>query len=118
MGASVVNGDRAVLGKKDGCWYVFGFPFSGTSGICHNVTSPLKGIIFLSQAKENKIFRLDPIEAGKRLWSQFTINQWDAGFVSTALELINEIASDVPIYELCCTPDERAVACTRNMLGL
>lgn len=118
MGASVINGDRAVLGKKTGCWHAFGFPFSGTSGICHNVTSPLKGIIFLRQAKENKIHRLDPAEAGKRLWSQFTINQWDAGFVGTALQLINEIASEIPIYELYCTPDERAVVCTRKMLGL
>lgn len=116
MDASVINGDRAVLGKKNGSWYAFGFPFSGTSGICRNVTSPLKGIVFLKQANDNTILRLDPIEAGKRLWRQFTINQWDAGFVSTALQLINEIASDVPVYELCCTPDERAVICTRKML--
>lgn len=117
-GASEINGDRAVLGKKNGSWHVFGFPFSGTSGICHNVTVPLKGIIFLRQDRENKILRLDPMEAGKRLWTQFTINQWNAEFVSMALQMINEIASETPIYELSCTPDKRAVVCAEKILGL
>lgn len=118
MQASVINGDRAVLGKRNGKWYAYGFPFSGTSGICYNVTCPLIGIVFLKQEKENKICRISPLEAVKLLWTQFTVNQWDADFVEVALGLINQIATDVPIYELCCTPDERAVTCTRKMLGL
>lgn len=118
MQASVINGDRAVLGKRNGKWYAYGFPFSGTSGICYNVTCPLIGIVFLKQEKENKICRISPLEAVKLLWTQFTVNQWDADFVEIALGLINQIATDVPIYELCCTPDERAVTCTRKMLGL
>lgn len=115
QGASVINGDRSVLGKQDGKWYAYGFPFSGTSGICHNVTSPLAGIVFLKQAKENSIRRVDTVEAGQLLWPQITMNQWDAKFVDEALEQINQIAVEVPIYELCCTPDERAVICAREI---
>lgn len=116
--AFVINGDRAVLGKQQGKWYAYGFPFSGTSGICHNVTSPLNGIIFLRQAKENHIRKVGVAEAGQLLWPQFTINQWNSEFVDKVLEQINQIAVEVPIYELSCTPDERAVICVKKTLGL
>lgn len=116
--ASVINGDRSVLGKKEGQWYVYGFPFSGTSGICRNITSPLCGIVFLKQSKENRIRRVKPVEAGRLLWPQITVNQWNPDYVDRVLELMNQIAAEVPIYELCCTPDERAVSCAREMLKI
>lgn len=116
--AMVVNGDRSVLGKQDDHWYAFGFPFSGTSGICYNVALPLCAIVFLKQAEENRIRRVDAAEAGQLLWPQMTVNQWDPGFVDEVLEQINQIAAEVQIYELCCTPDERAVICVNDMLQL
>ena len=118
MKAHVINGDRSVLGNQNGQWYAYGFPFSGTSGICHNVTSPLKGIIFLKKASENRMDRLDPQMTGRLLWSQITVNQWNAEFVDKALKLVDQIAAEIPIYQLCCTPDERAVICVKEMLGL
>lgn len=116
--AFVINGDRAVLGKRGEQWYAYGFPFSGTSGICHNITSPVAGIVFLNQAENNMIYRVDPADAWKLLWPQFTVNQWDTEFVDAVLALTDKIAAEVPIYELYCTPDERAVICVKEKLGL
>lgn len=116
--ASVVNGDRSVLGKCGEKWYVYGFPFSGTSGICKNITSPLHAIIFLKQAKDNHIRRLEAAEAVRLLWPQMTVNQWNPEFVDMVLNQINVIAEEVPIYELSCTPDIEAVTCAREMLQI
>ena len=55
---------------------------------------------------------------GRLLWSQITVNQWNAEFVDKALKLVDQIAAEIPIYQLCCTPDERAVICVKEMLGL
>ena len=36
-GAVTVNGDRALLQKKDGRWIAWGWPVCGTSEVCHTV---------------------------------------------------------------------------------
>ena len=122
-GARVVNGDRAVLrkdwsGEEEPRWYACGFPFSGTSGICRNESRPLLGIIFLEQAEENHIRKVGTEEAGRLLWPQFTVNQWNPECVNIALEEINRISKEVPVYELCCTPDKRAVDCVKEALEI
>ena len=40
---------------------------------------------------------------------KITINYWNQNFVHKAFTLIEEICDNVNIYELTCTPDERAV---------
>ena len=61
-GAEVLNGDKAAV-RLDGAPMVHGVPFSGTSGICENVSLPLRGVVVLSQAKENSVRRLGPSAA-------------------------------------------------------
>lgn len=116
-GAAVVNGDRSVIGKRRETWYAYGFPFSGTSGICRNRSNPLVGIFFLKQANENKTRKLEPEQAALLLWEQFTVNQWDPECVEDALRMADWIAAEVPVFELSCTPDERAVICAERALG-
>lgn len=118
MQAEVINGDRSVLGQRDGEWTVYGFPFCGTSGISRNVTCPLNGIVFVRQAKENSIRKLDPAQAQMMIWQQCTVNQWDIEFVDASLELTAKLAESLPVYELSCKPDEGAVLCVKEALGL
>ena len=61
-GAHILNGDKAAvsLGEQP---MVHGMPFCGTSGICENVSLPLRCIVVLSQAKENTVRRLGAGEA-------------------------------------------------------
>jgi hypothetical protein len=54
-GTQVVNGDRVLITPgKDGTMVASHY-LSGTSGVCSNVTSPLKAIVLLEQAEENAI---------------------------------------------------------------
>ena len=52
-GGRTVNGDRALLGRKDGRWTAQGWPVCGTSEVCHNEDTPIHAVVMLSQAKEN-----------------------------------------------------------------
>lgn len=117
-GAHIVNGDRCAIGfdENSQTWKAYGFPFSGTSGICRNESHDIKAVVFLKWGKENSVRRLCNDEASLLFWSQVTINQWNSSFVEKALSLIEQISSGISVYELTCTPDERAVNCLREEL--
>lgn len=107
--ASIKNGDKGLLLKDDGKWHVDGWPVCGSSEICENERHKIGAIVFLNQGKENIVTLLDKKSAIKKMISQITINYWNQDFVHKAFTLIEEICDNVNIYELTCTPDERAV---------
>ena len=109
MGAEILNGDKAGihLGEKP---MACGVPFSGTSGICHNVSMPLKAIVVLSQAPENTVRRMKPIEAIRALCPNLFVDQAISEEWQLAMVLLMDLVEQVPVYSLACTPDERAVA--------
>ena len=65
-GSRTVNGDRALLGRKDGRWTAQGWPVCGTSEVCHNEDTPIRAVVMLSQAKENHAERMTPGKAFPR----------------------------------------------------
>ena len=107
--ASIKNGDKGLLLKDDGKWHVDGWPVCGSAEICENERHKIGAIVFLNQGKENIVTLLDKKSAIKKMISQITINYWNQDFVHKAFTLIEEICDNVNIYELTCTPDERAV---------
>ena len=106
--AHVVNGDKAGVTLR-GQPMAHGVPFSGTSGICENVSAPLAGIVVLSQAKENTVRRLGPSQAVAALCPNVFVDQAIAEEWALALQLLLDVAASVPVYALACTPDVRAV---------
>ncbi len=106
-GARIVNGDRAVLGFEGGCLTAYGFPFSGSSSDCENVTAPIAAIVSLSQAKENRLEALRGKDAIRHLLRGVYSEGGNdfAGQIMLALRA----AQSVPIYHLACLPDESAV---------
>ena len=107
-GARVLNGDKAAvrLGERP---MVHGMPFSGTSGICENVSMPLGCIVVLSQAKENTVRRLGAQEALSLLSPNVFSDQLISEEWQKTLLLLLDFMAAVPIYALACTPDVRAV---------
>ena len=61
-GSEVLNGDKAGVSLRESPM-AHSMPFSGTSGICRNVSLPLRAIVVLSQAPENTVRRLGPSAA-------------------------------------------------------
>jgi len=115
-GARVLNGDKAAV-RLSGAPMAHGMPFSGTSGICENVSLPLRGVVVLSQAKENSVRRLGPSAAVAALGANVFADRSIAEEWSAALNLLLDLAASVPVYALACTPDERAVCALEEAMA-
>ncbi len=107
-GARILNGDKAGVQPGE-TTTVHGMPFCGTSGICENVSLPLRCIVVLSQAKENTARRLGVREALPLLSPNVFADQLIAEEWQKTLMLLLDLVENVPIYSLACTPDVRAV---------
>lgn len=115
-GTRTINGDRSLLVKESDGWYAYGWAICGSSEICHNEAYPIHAIVMLHQAKENTVQRLSVLEALKKLMSQITINMWNSDFQMKALDLIQELITEIPVYELGCNISEDAVVCLEQVL--
>ena len=115
-GSRTVNGDRALLGKRNGRWTAQGWPVCGTSEVCHNEEFPIRAVVMLSQAKENQAHQLPPGRAFPLLYSQITVNKWNMKDHLHAIDLIQELAEGVPVFHLGCTISEEAVECLEKAL--
>ena len=115
-GSETVNGDRALLRNMDGVWHACGWPVCGTSEICHPSDTPIGSVVMLRQGKENHAERLSPMQAFAQIYSQITINQWNREFVGKAVELIEDLVTHVPVWQLTCDISEAAVQCLYDAL--
>ena len=73
-GSEIVNGDRALLRKKEGTWLACGWPVCGSSDICKRMDISVYAIVMLRQGKDNSVVRLSPAKAFRQLYPQMTIN--------------------------------------------
>lgn len=116
-GTYTVNGDRSLLIREPDGWYAYGWPICGSSGICRNEIYPVQAIVMLKQAKENKAFPLKGIQALREVMGQITINGWDADFQMKAMDGIERLLEEVPVYRLECDISEHAVECLEKALA-
>ena len=106
--ARVINDDKPALRRVDGIWYAYGTPWCGKDGININDKAPVAGVCFLKKAPENKIRRLDQIEAMKKVLGQ-TIHKFSNESQLTKLfQSLDLFLREVPIYELENVPEPSA----------
>ena len=115
-GSRTVNGDRSLLGKKNGRWTAQGWPVCGTSEVCHDEAFPIRAVVMLSQAKENRAVRMTPGQAFPLVYSQITVNRWNREDHIHTMDLIQDLLESVPVYHLGCTISEEAVECLARIL--
>lgn len=116
--ASIINGDRALLGKNGTVWSAYGWPVCGSSEICHNKTTPVCAIVMLSQGNANQIRKLTPIQAFSEIYGQITVNRWDSRSVKQTADQLEDLITRIPTYHLNCTISEEAVDCLDNILQI
>ena len=115
-GADILNGDRSMLRRVDGVWTAFGSPFAGSSSIFRNESAPVRALVVLRQAPENTIRRLSLAEAFRAIYSESVLPRWHTEAHQRVISLVTEIVSEVPVYLLACTPDERPVTLLKKTL--
>lgn len=116
--AKIINGDRSVLRKISGKWQVCGCPMCGTSGIHLQSMEPLTNIVMLSQSQENIANRLIVREAFRMIYPQITVAYWDLSYITHALDLLNDLCLEVPVWHYACTKETSAVFVLRKVLEL
>ena len=115
-GAEIINGDRALVKKKDGVWHSFGYPCCGSSDICMNRTLPLEAIVVLEQGTENKIEKISYAKKIRALVTGTELFRWNQGEIENAFKLAEELAAEIPIIKLVCLPNEDAVESLQKYL--
>lgn len=114
--AQIINGDRGMIRLENGSYAVYGSPYAGTSGIYTNVSVPVRAIVVLSQAPENRLARLDALTAFNRIYRESTAPAWDADFVDQLSTLLIDLVERIPVYHLACRPDAGAVEILKQEL--
>ena len=107
--AVIINDDKPVLRLHKGSFYVYGTPWSGKSTLNANIRVPLGAIVFLRQAKENHIRRLDSLEAIRMLVYQSLRPNSDMDKMNKLLNLIDVLVPHVAVYHLDCNISLAAV---------
>ena len=115
-GARILNGDRALLQRREGLWYAMGSPYCGTSDYCEKAELPLAAVVQLSQAKENRVSRLPARTAVSACLEGCTYDPTDPAQTAAVMDLALALYRDVPFFHLACLPDETAVACLEAAL--
>lgn len=116
-GARIINEDRPILHKEEGCWIAYGSPYAGSSKWHVNQQTWIRAIVMLEQAESCRIRRLRAAEAFRKIYSQTTVADWNPGNVEMACDLAESLVMNVPVYELVCTPDQKAVDLLKKMLA-
>ncbi len=115
-GAKIVCNDRTLVRKIDGGWKAYGYPIDGSSPIGVNQSCRLCCMIILKQNAENEIQKLKSSEAITSLISNLIIDSWNEMELNKSFQLLAELVSEIPAYELKCTCDENATGFLENKL--
>lgn len=114
--AVIINGDMALLHEENGVFSGHGCPWHGSSPYCENREVPLSGIIILEQAKENTIERMQGFPLVERIMHNIFLPKWYEDGMEAAMETLDHLLSEVPVYLLKCRPDEGAVELVESVL--
>lgn len=108
-GAKRLNDDSPIIRMVDGKCMVYGSPWSGKSHCYVNKCFPAKGLMRLSQAPHNKIYRLPALMAiGAVLPSCPPAFAYDNALQDHICNTVSDVISCTPIYHLECLPNAEA----------
>ncbi len=107
--AVIINDDKPALRLIQDTFYVYGTPWSGKSHLHVNTRVPLAAIVFLKQANQNLIRRLDSREAVPMLIYQSLRPSEDLKKTDKLLGLLDTLLQKTPVYQLDCTISINAV---------
>ena len=113
-GSELLNDDNPVVRISGDSAVVYGSPWSGKTPCYKNESSPLGGIVLLSQAPFNKIERLRGVSAYAALVPSISGKRWERDIADGLHFTENALAGNVPVWYLECLPDEGAAKLCRE----
>ena len=105
--AVMINDDKPLLRVTSDSVLVYGTPWDGKHRLSTNTVAPVAGICLLERGEENYVERIAKEEAFPRLLQQTYRPQSPVALMKT-MELLDTVASNVPLFKLRCNMDPEA----------
>lgn len=112
--ALIINGDMNFIQEENGRFWAWGTPWHGKSPYCVNTKAPVHALVALKQASDNSIRELTGFEKVTAVSAGVYYPEWIENGIEMCLEILDHLLRAVPVYELCCRPDEDAVKLTEE----
>lgn len=100
-GAEILNGDKPIVSRENGAFFVYGTPWNGKENRGRKGRAPLKAMCYIERAAENSVVRADLKQATDRIFSQLLL-PFERVAAEKTLELADTIVREVPAYVLYC----------------
>jgi hypothetical protein len=104
---ALLSDDRIVIRKTNDGFVACGTPWPGEAKIAANRKSTLGPVFFLTRAKSNRVKRLTPDEALKRLLPVSSIPWYDEKLLPEVLDFCGALVKNSPTFDLQFTLDGR-----------
>jgi hypothetical protein len=113
--AWLLNDDNPILRvMDDGQVRVYGSPWSGKTPCYKNESAPVRAIVKLSQAPENKIHSITLPQAYAYMLSSASGLKMEQTMADNMFETIKHIITHTPCYHLACLPNVDAAKVCRD----
>lgn len=112
---TIINGDKPIVGMKNGVATVFPSPWCGKEGWQTKVEAPLGAIVLLKRGSKNSIVRIAPQDYFKELFYQIFKPERNEDLVKV-IEIIDEVSRDIPFYLLECDISKEAAETSFEMI--
>lgn len=112
---TIINDDKPFLSIQDGKFILHGTPWRGKHNIGVNTEAELAGICILSRGITDSISPIHSSEAVREIIKQCNLHRYKEN-APLALDLIDELLKNVPVYSLSCTPTQNAVEVCCNAI--
>ena len=117
-GSMLLNDDNPVVRIIDGRAFVFGSPWSGKTPCWKNMSAPLKAVVHIFQAPENRIEKLAGIQAYASFITSCSCMKWNRKVCDGVNACVEKLIGLCGFYNLYCLPDrEAALLCRGEVSG-
>ncbi len=113
----VLSDDRLIIRAGEGGFDAWGTPWPGEARIARNESAPLRALVFLAKAAENRVIPLEPGVAARRLAPMVSCPWYDRQRMPEVLDTCAHLVESVPGYELQFVPDASVVELLTQYFG-
>ncbi len=111
-----INDDKPAIRFDAEGPIVYGTPWSGKTDTNSNICAPLKAIVFLKQASENRIQQLSVEDAVEHIYRETVRPFYDEALGLKVLDTAERLIQSVPVFLLECTISTQAVELVKNTM--
>ena len=115
-GTDLMNDDNPVIRFTPAGATVYGSPWSGKTLCYRNVQAPVRALVRLEQAPENRIERLTALGAYASVIAAVSTIRWDSAVMDLLVPTVEKAATLIPCFRLGCRPDREAVEVCKNAI--